>query len=364
MPSTLVTGFPGFLAAALLPKLLDRTDGETSVACLIQSRYLKLAQERAAEITRTRPEWKSRLQLIEGDITLPGLGLSSDALPLRHDVREAFHLAAVYDLAVSRPLGQKINVEGTVNVLDFLAGCGRFDRLHYVSTCYVSGRHPGPFTERDLDVGQRFNNYYEETKYLAEGEVQKRMQRGLCATIYRPAIVVGDSRTGETQKYDGPYYAMQWVLRWKSTVPTVVVGDCRKFRVNIVPRDFVIGAIGELSGAETSRGQVYQLCDPHPLTVAELYDVLGRASHRRVVKIRLPGRVAKGSMKYIPGLSGWLRILPETLDYFTHPTEYTCDNTLRDLAGSGIKCPPFVDYASTLIHFMQDHPEIGPQGLH
>ena len=107
----------------------------------------------------------------------------------------------------------RINVDGTRNVLDFAQEARNLRRLHYVSTCYVSGRTAGVFTEHDLEKGQSFNNYYEETKYLAEVEVQQRMRAGLPTTIYRPAIVVGDSRTGATQKYDGPYFVIRWLLR-------------------------------------------------------------------------------------------------------------------------------------------------------
>src|SRR6185295_13240080 len=106
----------------------------------------------------------------------------------------------------SREVGMRVNVDGTRHVLDFAAAQPSLERLHYVSTCYVSGRYQGVFAESDLEKGQTFNNYYEETKYLAEVEVQRRMREGLPATIYRPSVVVGDSTSGATQKYDGPYF--------------------------------------------------------------------------------------------------------------------------------------------------------------
>src|SRR5260370_6906940 len=103
-----------------------------------------------------------------------------------------------------------VNVEGTHRVLDFAERCPSLRRLHYISTCYVSGRHDGVFREDDLGVGQSFNNFYEETKFLAEVELRKRTQ--LPTTIYRPSVIVGDSRTRATQKYDGPHYVLQWLL--------------------------------------------------------------------------------------------------------------------------------------------------------
>ncbi len=254
MPTVVLTGFPGFLASAFLPNLLSRLDGDTSVTCLVQTHYRPLAERRREELAGSKAGWKDRIRLVEGDITAKGLGLAPSEMGLKSETREAYHFAALYDLALPRPLGMKINVEGTVNILDFIDECPQFERLHYVSTCYVSGRHPGRFTENDLICGQRFNNYYEETKYLAEVEVQERMKRGRPATIYRPAIVVGDSQTGATQKYDGPYGALRWLLRCRRTAPMVTVGDPRKFHINLVPRDFVVAAISHLSALPASGG--------------------------------------------------------------------------------------------------------------
>ena len=108
--------------------------------------------------------------------------------------------AGLLTRADTHQLAVRVNVEGTRNVLDAITRCRGLERLHYFSTCYVSGRYAGPFGEDDLEVGAPFNNYYEETKHDAEAEVRRRMAAGLPATIYRPSIVVGDSRTGETQK--------------------------------------------------------------------------------------------------------------------------------------------------------------------
>ncbi len=210
--TVLITGFPGFLGSALLPRVLDRTGGRA--VCLVQPKFMAMAERRAAELAQREPALAGRIELVHGDITQPGLGLDEAALrSVVADTTELWHLAAVYDLAVPRPLGMRVNVEGTRNVLDVAERCTRLERLQYFSTCYVSGRYAGPFAEEDLEVGAPFNNFYEETKHLAEVEVRRAMSRGLPATIYRPSIVVGDSHSGETQKYDGPYVVMQWLMR-------------------------------------------------------------------------------------------------------------------------------------------------------
>jgi thioester reductase-like protein len=364
MPTVVLTGFPGFLASALLPTLVSRLDKSTSVSCVIQSHYRALAEQRISESFAGRPPVNGRVQLIDGDITHGKLALDPEIhRGLCEETREMYHFAAIYDLAVPRSLGMKVNVQGTMNVLEFIKNCPQFRRLHYVSTCFVSGRLPGRYTENDLSRGQRFNNYYEETKYLAEVEVQNRMAAGMPATIYRPSIVVGDSRTGATQKYDGPYSALRWILKWKGIAPMVMVGDSTRHRINLVPRDFITNALGHLSGFEASCGKVYHLCDPTPPTVRQIFDVFSRATGRRILRIRLPATSSKFFLRHVPGVYRWMQILPEAVDYFTQPTEYSCENTLRDLQGTGIVCPAFADYAEALVRYVEAHPEIASKGL-
>ena len=356
--TVLMTGFPGFLASALLPGILHRTDAEA--ICLVQPKYAGLASRRVQDLVSADGSLKERIHLIEGDITQPGLGLDGGELK---DVTEAWHLAAVYDLAVEHDLAVRVNVEGTGHVLDTVERCPNFGRLHYFSTCYVSGRYAGPFGEDDLEVGAPFNNYYEQTKHDAEVEVRRRMAKGLPATIYRPSVVVGDSRTGETQKYDGPYFIMQWLLRQRKTAVLPMAGDPMTFRANVVPRDFIIEAAGYLSGHSNSEGRTYQLADPHPLTVEEMAETLALATGRRLIKVPLPRRIAKGALAHVPGVYKLMRIPPETVDYFVHPTHYLTDHTQADLAGSGIEPPPFPSYVDRLVEFMRDHPEVSSAAM-
>lgn len=362
MSTVFLTGFPGFLGSELLPRVLARS-ADASAVCLIQTKFADLARGRLAELTAAHPEIDGRVRLVEGDITRPDLGLPAEGADLKGVTAEIYHLAAVYDLSVPRAVGMKVNVEGTRYMLDFAADCPRLRRFHYVSTCYVSGRHPGRFTEDDLIVGQKFNNYYEETKYLAEVEVQERMAEGLAATIYRPAIVVGDSRTGATQKYDGPYYIIRWILRQPALAMVPVVGDPKATRVNLVPRDFVIGAIAQLSGLDRSAGRVYQLADPAPLTVDELLIEIGRATGRTLLRMPLPLGLAKGALDYAPFVYRLLQIPATAVDYFVHPTEYTCEHTRADLAGSGLEAPPIRSYIDRMVAFAQAHPEIGSAAM-
>lgn len=361
MATILFTGFPGFLGSALLPRVLAREPDATAL-CLVQPRFAGLAKLRVDGLSDADTALAGRISLVEGDLTEPDLGL--DDVSFAADVTEIFHLAAVYDLSVARDVGLKVNVAGTRHVLDLAKRCGNLQRLQYVSTCYVSGRHEGVFTENDLVAGQEFNNYYEETKYLAEVEVQAEMHEGLPATIYRPSIVVGDSRTGATQKFDGPYFVMRWLLRNPAALAVMpVIGDPDGHTLNVAPSDFVVDAMAELAGRSDTAGTVYQLADPAPLTITRLIDELGRATGRRVVRIPLPLGVAKTAIERVPGVYRLLQIPSAAVDYFVHPTTYDTTHTQTALAGTGIACPPFPSYVDRLVEFVRAHPEVGSEAM-
>ena len=359
MSTVLMTGFPGFLGSALLPRVLARRPGST-MQCLVQERHLDTARERLAGIEQARPDVAGRTELIVGDITAPDLGVDAGAI---QEVDEVWHLAAVYDLTVPLEVAQKVNVDGTANVLAFCKTRTSLRRLQYVSTCYVSGRFAGEFTEDDLDAGQVFRNHYESTKYEAEVLVRKAMADELPATVYRPGIVVGDSQTGETLKYDGPYFLATFMRRQPGPVAVVPqMADPDEVRFGLVPRDFVIAAMDELSVLDHSAGRTYALTDPHPPTVRQLVDTFARHLRKRVVWVPLPLGLTRAAIG-LPGVERLLGVPTESLDYFTNPTTYSTRNTVADLAGTGVECPPFEHYAGRLLEFMRTHPEIGSRAM-
>lgn len=349
IPLRFLTGFPGFLGSALLPRLLARDT--QPVACLVQPKFFHQAQQKLVALGAA-----NRVTLCPGDLTMPGLGL--DAPPWLQDVREVYHIAAAYDLSVERALAIRVNVVGTQHVLEFARHCPRLERFHYISTCFVSGRHEGVFSEEDLDVGQTFNNHYEETKFLAEVEVQAAMAAGLPTTIYRPSIVVGDSQTGTTQKYDGPYAIIRWIMRQPVVAVVPVVGETRKHTVNLVPRDYVMDAVAYLSAQFSTAGQVFHLCDPAPRTVGQLLDLIEQATQRKLLRVPLPTLLAKGMLRRVRPLQRLMQIAPESVDYFTHPTRFACDKTQAALDKSGIICPPIETYIDALVAYVRQHPDV------
>lgn len=356
MAALLMTGFPGFLGSALLPRLLARRPGTTAL-CLVQARHADEARDRLAEIEHAEPHVAGRVRLVVGDLTRRRLGLAAADRDLLEDVTEVWHLAAVYDLTVDEEVARRVNVDGTERVLSLCHGLPGLTRLHHVSTCYVSGSHEGTFTEDDLDTGQTFRNHYESTKFEAEVLVRNAMEAGLPATIYRPGIVVGDSRTGATQKYDGPYFLATFLRRQAPVAFVPSVADPDRVRFCLVPRDFVIEAMDQLSVLDASVGRTYALTDPEPPTARGLVDAFARRLGKRVVWVPMPLALTRMAVS-LPLVEKLAGLPAEALEYFASPTTYDTTHTRTDLAGTGLSCPRFEDYADRLVDFMVEHPEL------
>jgi hypothetical protein len=175
--------------------------------------------------------------------------------------------------------------------------------------------------------------------------------------------VVGDSSTGATQKYDGPYYVIRWILKQPAVAVLPVVGDPSSVRLNVVPRDFVVDAIAHLSGIERSLGKTYQLADPEPPSIDDMLHMISRATKHRIIRIPLPIQVAKLAIDRVPGVYRVMGIPSSAVDYFVHPTRYGTSNTQADLVGSGIRVPRFAEYVDRLVAFVRTHPEISSAAM-
>jgi thioester reductase-like protein len=358
------TGFPGFLGVELLPRVLRRSPDAEAV-CLVQEKFRPLAEQRVSEIEKADSDLVGRIRLVPGDITRPDLGLEHAYDDLAASTTEIFHLAAIYDLAVEQDFARKVNVDGTRHVTDFALRCDSLGRYQYVSTCYVSGPFAGPWREDDLEVpGQTWNNHYESTKHAAEVIVREAMaDQHLPATIYRPAVVGGDSRTGATQKYDGPYFVARLLLKQPSVAIVPMVGDPKSYRFNFVPRDFVVDAISELSGRDDTADTCYALADPMPLTIAELIEVFGEAAGKRIVTVPVTKGLGKGMLRWVPGMSKLFEMPEEALDYFVHPTHYLPDNTVAALAGTGIEVPDMRAYVQRIVDYVRANPDVSSAAM-
>ena len=348
-----LTGFPGFIAERLVARLAK---DEFQIFLLVQPQFLERAVEVVNEISERSNTPLENFAVIEGDITKPDLGMDpDDAATVRYETTDVFHLAAVYDLAVDRELAMRVNLEGSKNVNDFVRSLKHLKRYNYISTCYVAGKRTGVIREDELEHDKGFRNYYEETKYQAELEVEK-LKADLPVTIFRPSVVVGDSETGETVKYDGIYYLINYLRKAPYLLRAVNVGN-KTVKLNLVPVDFVVNAIAELAFDEKAKGKTIAIADPEPLTTGELFDAIA---------FEMTGR--KSEFAPSPKLVEWFLSKPISppitglpiygVPYFF--IEQTYDTSVADelLMSHKVKCPNFRDYVANLLKFVEENPNL------
>jgi thioester reductase-like protein len=338
----LLTGFPGFIGRRLAARLV--ADGAT-VTALVEPRMAEAAREAAIE----------GLEVLEGDITEQRLGLSeADWERLTAELTSVFHLAAVYDLAVPAEIAQRVNVDGTGNVLELCVACERLERLNYVSTAYVAGWRSGVVYEHELSLGQSFKNHYESTKFQAEVWVRDEMER-VPTTIYRPAIVVGDSRTGETQKFDGPYFMLRVIsVAERRHMPIAQFGRAEA-PFNVVPVDFVVDALLAASAEPEAAGQTLHLVDPEPVTAAELLRILAREYAGREPRYRIPAGMVTNLLRLGAVRKAFGGAPRESIVYLNHPVRFDTRRTAEVLARAGLRVPQFEEYVGAMVRYYREH---------
>jgi thioester reductase-like protein len=338
----LLTGFPGFIGRRLAKRLIDDGAGLTA---LVEPRMADAAREAAPD----------GLEVLEGDVTEQRLGLSdADWERLTAELTSVFHLAAVYDLAVPAEIAQRVNVDGTGNVLELCVACEKLERLNYVSTAYVAGWRSGVVYEHELSLGQSFKNHYESTKFQAEVWVRDEMDR-VPTTIYRPAIVVGDSRTGETQKFDGPYFLLRVVsVAERRRTPLAQFGR-GEAPFNVVPVDFVVDALAAASAEAEAVGQTLHLVDPEPVTAAELLRILAREYGDREPRYRIPASLVTNALRFGTVRKAFGGAPRESIIYLNHPVHFDTRRTREVLARAGLSVPRFEEYAEAMVRYYRQH---------
>ena len=332
-----VTGGTGFIGRHVISRLLAR-DPDADIRVLV----------RASSVGRLeRQPWNSQVTPLIGDLRKPGLGLSDELGHVDHVV----HCAAVYDLTAPETEQRTANVEGTRAVIDLSLRLGAL--LHHVSSIAVAGTYSGVFTEDDFDVGQQLPTPYHQSKFDAEKLV--RDAPGLRFRIYRPAVVVGHSQTGEIDKIDGPYYFFG-LLAKLATLPRLTplalpgVG-----RVNMVPVDYVADALTTLMHTAGHDGQTFHLTAPKSVGPRGLYRALAPAAGLPVLPVAMPDAVATSFLEARGRAKVWrnmavtqLGIPAEIFDTVGTTSEFTAEHTREALQGTGIEAPDFRSYAPVL----------------
>ncbi|MFC4409409.1 SDR family oxidoreductase [Chungangia koreensis] len=341
-----VTGFPGFLTSRIVKQLLNR--GEEKIFALVLQTEWEKAERRMEELL-IEVGGSFRIELVVGDITQPDLGLDQQtAQRLKDEVEFVWHLAAIYDLAVPQDVAKKVNVTGTETVNAFVRQLPKLKRYMYFSTAYVAGRRDGVLREDELIRPKSFKNHYEETKFEAELLVEE-LKGELPITIIRPGIVRGDSVTGETIKFDGPYFFLIMIDRLRKLPIIPYVGRSYS-TINVVPVDYIVNASIYLCYLEDAENHTVHLTDPRPYPVEEVYRAMVFGLTGKPPTGRIPLKMARAGLS-VKSIRSLLGVEQETLDYLTWNANFDTSNAERLLKDSGIECADFLSTMRPMIQF-------------
>jgi thioester reductase-like protein len=343
----LVTGFPYFTARRLIAKILT-ADPKAQVLLLVREKFREPAE---AFATALPVKERRRLRILLGDVCDIDLGLSGEEYrELAAEVTTIYHVASAYYLRVPRDTALRVNVGGTRHIIELASSCKKLERLCHFSAASVSGTRKGVIMEDELELRQRFHNAYEETKYRAE-VLAREASRRLPVTILRPGIIVGDSRTGEIEKLDGPYYLIKLIVGSRLDVALPLPGSGGA-PLYLVPIDFVVDAAFALARDPRAVGRTFHLVDPCPLAARRVYELVAERASRKPPKGSIPEGLARAALS-LPGLSRLARVPLDFLESFNHLAFYNCQNTIELLAPE-LTCPPFEKYVDNLVRYVRD----------
>jgi NAD(P)-dependent dehydrogenase (short-subunit alcohol dehydrogenase family) len=350
-----VTGGTGFIGGRLVAELASRDVVYVLVRPGSQSRLATLGDP-------------GRIVAVEGDLTRPDLGVAAPIRArLNGRIEHFFHLAAVYDLSASAAANETVNVAGTRAVLDLAADIGA-KCFHHVSSIAAAGLHRGTFAETMFDEATGLDHPYFRTKHEAERLV--RAETRMPWRVYRPSMVVGDSKTGAITKIDGPYYFFKLLQKlrtsWPSWLPVV---GLEGGWLNVVPVDFVVRAMVHLAHLPGHDGECFHLTDPRPRRVGEALNVFARAAHAPQASLRVDPKLIgqippewramathfAPARRLVDELLDGLHVPREVLALLNYPTLFDATRTTALLAEAGIRVPPLEDYAWRLWDYWERH---------
>jgi len=355
--AVLLTGATGFVGSQVLLRYLRRA--RRRVYALVRGSDPTDAAERlSSAVAPLGAELPAdRVVAVPADLERDGLGLEADRREeIAGEVTDVVHAAASVSFSLPLPQSRSINVEGTRRILDFAhlsQRRGGLRRMAYVSTAYVAGTHPGPFTEDDLEVGQTFRNPYERSKFEAERLV-RRDRRRLPIQIFRPSIVVGEASTGWTQAFNVLYTPLKAFVQGRLPVlPARAAAP-----VDVVPVDYVADAIVELADRPADEGTYHLVAGPRATSVGELTDlaaehldrsaplVLPPSIYRTVLHPLLKRRAPERRRQALERLEAFF-------PYFAMDVTYDDRRARGALAPSGIEAPPIGGYFGRLMDFAE-----------
>lgn len=355
-----VTGATGFIGRHLVERLLAR-DGDIYVLvrdgssekleALLAEKWVPAAGEGA----------RTRIKPVTGDLSQPRLGLDDAAVAeLTGNVDHFFHLAAIYDMTADEERNRIANVEGTRHAVE-LANAIEAGRFHHTSSIAAAGEHKGLYREDMFDEGQKLTHPYHRTKF--ESEKIARTQTRVPWRVYRPAIVVGNSRTGEMDKIDGPYYFFTAIKLARHYLPGwfPLIGPEFGY-TNIVPVDYVAAAMDHIAHEPDLDGRAFHLCNPKRQRSGDVMNEFAKAAHAPQLSMRIDTKLldalpkgAIGMLMQLPAGRGVRKAIladfgipDEVLGYVGLRPEFDTRDTEHALKDTDIAVPALESYATKL----------------
>jgi NAD(P)-dependent dehydrogenase (short-subunit alcohol dehydrogenase family) len=357
-----VTGATGFIGKRLVKKILARKG--TTVHFLMRNP----APDKVQALLQYWGVDESRAIAVHGDIAEPNLGIkAAERKKFDGKIKNFYHLAAIYDLKADAQTQMSVNVEGTRHVVQF-ANAIKAACFHHVSSIAAAGMYEGVFREDMFDEAEGLDHPYFATKHDSEKIVRKEFKGAI--RVYRPGLVVGDSKTGEMDKVDGPYYFFKLIQKLREALPSwMPMVGIEGGRINIVPIDYVVDAMDHISHTKGLDGKCFHLVDPEPMRVGDVLNTFAEAAHAPLMSIRInaalfgfvPKSIKKGMMALTPvrrvrnAIMKDLGLPDDMMQFVNYPTRFDQRETEAALKGSNVRCPRLKDYAWVLWDYWERH---------
>jgi thioester reductase-like protein len=344
-----LTGLPSLLARAVCIEIL-RSDPGAHVEAVVRTKFVEEARAVLDELPAAQ---RKRVHVLEGDAAAIDLGLSgAERRALARDATLIHHCAQVTYLGVDRKTAEHVNVGGAREAVELAASCENLRCLVFHSTAHVSGNRRGLVLEAELEAGQSFRNVVEETKARGEKIVRGAMGR-LPIAVMRPATIVGDSRTGDVDRFDGPYLLILLVVTSPPDLALPLPGRGDE-ALDLVPIDWVARASVALGRDPRACGRTFHLVDPRPLSARRVFELVARAGGRRGPRGSIPANLAKALLR-APGLDRIAKSPRAFLETLTTPVTYDARTADELLPSLGVPaCPPLESYVDKLVEYVQE----------
>ncbi len=345
--AVLVTGFPTFRGRQMVAHLLE-AQPKSLIYVVVKSQFVEHAKESLGELDESD---RSRVVAIEGDAAAMDLGLSGkEYRELASKVNRIHHVAQVTYPAAPRELAETVNIGATKEIIELGRMCEHLEAIVMHSSSTVSGNRVGLVLESELSAGQSFRTPVEETMARAERLARSAMD-DLPIVVLRPSQIVGDSRNGEVDRFDGPYLLILLIVNSPQDFPVLLPtkGDAP---MHMVPIDYVVQVARHIGREKSAIGRTFHIADPTPLSVRRVFELVARSGGKRLPTGFIPSNITRALLR-TPGINMVAKSPRAFVDLIATPVRYDTRNTEAILRGSGITCPPFESYVDQIVTYVK-----------